>query len=192
MPDLRGHGQSAAPHDPAAYPPDVLVQDAIALVRHLALGSYDLGGFSLGARITAKLLSDGLKPRKAILAGMGLEGLTGWAKRREFFLTAIAEADSLKRGDRHWFAAQFMKSQKIDRTAAALLLHSFTDLDPAGLSRIDTPTLVLCGAEDRDNGDPASLTQALGNAQYAEIPGTHMSCIIKPDFGEAIAAWLGR
>ena len=28
MPDWRAHGQSAAPHDPAAYPPNVLVRDA--------------------------------------------------------------------------------------------------------------------------------------------------------------------
>jgi pimeloyl-ACP methyl ester carboxylesterase len=25
LPDLRGHGESAKPHDPAAYPPDVLL-----------------------------------------------------------------------------------------------------------------------------------------------------------------------
>src|SRR3546814_14462529 len=89
MPDLRAHGESAAPHDPAAYPSDILVQDARALMAHLNLSDFDIGGFSLGARTVAKLLVEGLQPRRAILAGMGLEGLSGWAKRREFFLTAI-------------------------------------------------------------------------------------------------------
>ena len=28
LPDLRGHGESARPHDPAAYPRDVLTDDA--------------------------------------------------------------------------------------------------------------------------------------------------------------------
>ncbi|MEL6874561.1 MAG: alpha/beta fold hydrolase, partial [Pseudomonadota bacterium] len=56
MPDLRAHGESAAPHDPEAYPDDVLVHDALALIEHLNLADYDLGGFSLGARTTAKLL----------------------------------------------------------------------------------------------------------------------------------------
>src|SRR3546814_7290327 len=32
MLDLRAHGESAAPHDPAAYPSDILVQDARALM----------------------------------------------------------------------------------------------------------------------------------------------------------------
>ncbi|MVV70791.1 alpha/beta fold hydrolase, partial [Escherichia coli] len=37
MPDLRGHGSSAKPHDAASYPPDVLMQDGKALVAHLGL-----------------------------------------------------------------------------------------------------------------------------------------------------------
>src|ERR1043166_9559680 len=41
MPDLRGHGQSSAPHDPAAYPNDVLVRDAEALITYLALDDFD-------------------------------------------------------------------------------------------------------------------------------------------------------
>ena len=86
MPDLRAHGQSDAPHDPAAYPDDVLVRDIETLVDHLGLENFDLGGFSLGARTTAKLLVKGMKPRKAILAGMGLEGLAGWERRQDLRL----------------------------------------------------------------------------------------------------------
>ena len=48
--DFRVHGDSEAPHDPAKYPENVLVRDAVALVEHLALDDYVLGGFSLGAR----------------------------------------------------------------------------------------------------------------------------------------------
>jgi hypothetical protein len=44
VPDLRGHGDSARPHDPAAYPPDVLADDGLALVDFLQLRDYDLGG----------------------------------------------------------------------------------------------------------------------------------------------------
>src|SRR5579859_5107066 len=44
MPDLRGHGDSAKPHDPAAYTRDVLADDGFALVEHLGLTDYDLGG----------------------------------------------------------------------------------------------------------------------------------------------------
>ena len=52
MPDLRAHGDSAKPHDAAAYPPDALMRDGLALIAHLGLTDYDLGGYSLGARTT--------------------------------------------------------------------------------------------------------------------------------------------
>lgn len=189
MPDLRGHGESAAPHDPAAYPMDILLKDVIALIDHLQLNQYDLGGFSLGARITAKLLTS-LSPRKAMLIGMGLEGLAGWARRQEFFLSAIALRDIAKRGDPHWFAIQFMKSQKIDPIAAGHLLKTFSDLPPAEISKIMAKTLVLCGDEDRDNGDPQALTDLLANGSHVVISGNHLSSVTKPEMGNAMLAFL--
>jgi len=76
MPDLRAHGDSAKPHDAASYPPDVLADDGFALIAHLGITDYDLGGYSLGARTTIRMLSRGAAPRRAIVAGMGLQGLT--------------------------------------------------------------------------------------------------------------------
>ena len=190
MPDLRAHGESDAPHDPAAYPDDVLVSDMEALVAHLELDDFDLGGFSLGARTTAKLLVKGMRPRKAILAGMGLEGLAGWERRQDFFLKAIEMKDTAKRGDPHWLAIQFMKSQKIDPIAAAHLLRTFSDVEQGDIVSIDTPTLVLCGTEDRDNGDPRKLADILPDSALAEIPGTHMSSVTRPELGRAMVDFL--
>ncbi|ASK87633.1 alpha/beta fold hydrolase [Sphingorhabdus sp. SMR4y] len=190
MPDLRAHGESEAPHDPAAYPDDVLVQDVLALITHLQLTDYDLGGFSLGARTTARLLVTGAKPGRAILAGMGLQGLAGWEKRQAFFQEAIRLKDSAKRGDPHWMAIQFMKSQKIDPEAARLLLSTFSDMDPAEAASIETETLVLCGSEDRDNGDPEELAAILLNGHHVEIPGTHMSSVTKAEMNQEMVRFL--
>src|SRR3546814_7860744 len=55
MPDLRAHGESATPHDVAAYPLDALARDGMALIEHLELTEYDLGGYSLGARTTVRM-----------------------------------------------------------------------------------------------------------------------------------------
>ncbi|VAW01036.1 Hydrolase [hydrothermal vent metagenome] len=192
MPDLRAHGASEAPHDGSAYPDDVLVQDIFALIEYLGLEDYDLGGFSLGARTAVKLLTSGAKPRKAILAGMGLEGLSGWQRRQDFFLKAIELRDTAKRGDPHWLAIQFMKSQKIDTIAATHLLRSFSDLSISELSKIRTEVLVLCGAEDRDNGSPEKLASALQNGYFTEVPGTHMSSVTKPELGEEMVKFLSN
>ncbi len=190
MPDFRVHGQSAAPHDPSDYPQDVLAHDVHALIAHFELIDFDLGGFSLGARTSALLLAKGLRPARVILAGMGLEGLSGWAKRRDFFLSVIADRDTIKHGDPRWLSVQFMKTMKVDPIAAVLLLNSFGDVDPDTLRSVDVPTLVLCGSEDKDNGSPEALVDLLPNARLAEVPGTHMSSVTEKALGETMAAFL--
>lgn len=190
MPDLRVHGSSAAPHDAALYPPDVLVNDLADLVAHLGLSAFDLGGFSLGARTSVRAVVAGMTPGRLILGGMGLAGLAGWQRRGQFFKRVIAEYDSAKRGDDSWLSIQFMKTMKIDRIAAGHLLDSFTDTPPDALAALTMPTLVVCGDRDRDNGSAEDLVAALPDAVLATIPGTHMSSVTEPELGQAIAAFL--
>jgi pimeloyl-ACP methyl ester carboxylesterase len=52
------------------------------------------------------------------------------------------------------------------------------------------PTLVVCGSEDEDNGSAEELAAALPNATFAEVPGTHMSSVTRPELGEAITDFL--
>jgi pimeloyl-ACP methyl ester carboxylesterase len=190
MPDLRAHGQSARPHGQEFYPKGILARDLRELIAHLSLDDFDLGGFSLGARTTVEGVGEDLRPRRAILGGAGLEGLRNWERRKTFFLAAIAMFDEVQRGDPHWLSIQFMKSQKVDRVAAAQLLESFEDAFISWLDAFVMPTLVVCGSEDDDNGSAEELANVLPNAIYREVPGTHMSSVTKPEFGEAIAAFL--
>ena len=190
MPDLRAHGQSDAPHDPAAYPPDVLVKDARAVVEALGLDDYDLGGFSLGSRTAVRSVLAGLKPQRLVLGGMGIEGLGQWDRRSAFFVGAIDRFDEIKRGDPEYLAQQFMKTMKVDRVAARLLLGSVDDTSPDDLQHITMSTLVVCGADDQDNGSAPALAEALPDARYVEVPGTHMSSVTQRQFGQAIVDFL--
>jgi pimeloyl-ACP methyl ester carboxylesterase len=192
MPDLRAHGLSGKPHEARLYPDGILGRDLHELIGHLELEDYDLGGFSLGARTTVQAVGEGLRPRRAILAGMGYEGLTGWLRRKHFFLDAIANVETSSRGDPHWMAIQFMKTMKVDLEAARLLLPTFTDAAPEWLEAFTMPTLVLCGTEDEDNGSAPRLAEALPDATYAPVPGTHMSSVTKPEFGERLAAFVAQ
>lgn len=190
MPDFRAHGESAKPHEAAAYPTDVLVRDTFTLVEELGLVDYDLVGFSLGSRTAARAVIAGLEPRRLVLAGMGLEGLAGWTRRSAFFLDAITRFDEVKHGDPAFMAVAFMKTQQVDLVAAKLLLESVGDTQRADLEKIAMSTLVLCGAQDRDNGDPVKLTEALPDAKHVEIPGTHMSSVTEDALGEEIVRFL--
>jgi len=192
MPDLRAHGQSGQPHGAAHYPSGILARDLRELAEHLDLTDFDLGGFSLGARTVVEAVGEGMRPRKAVLGGAGLEGLRNWNRRKDFFLEAIAMFDKVERSDPHWLSIQFMKSQKVDREAARLLLQSFEDSRPEWLAAFIMPTLVICGSEDDDNGSAEELAKALPNAVFEEVPGTHMSSVTKPELGEAIARFLAQ
>ena len=190
MPDLRAHGDSAAPHDAAGYPKDVLAQDIAALVGHLGLVDYDLGGYSLGARTTVRCLVRGLAPRRVVLAGMGLAGIVAAGDRAGFFLDVIADPGRFERGTPGWMAAQFMKNNAIDGEAVAHILRLQAVTPLAELAAIDRPTLVVCGVDDQDNGAAADLAAALPDASYVEIAGNHMSAVTKPALGTAIADFL--
>lgn len=85
-----------------------------------------------------------------------------------------------------------MKTMQVDRTAARLLLGSVDDTALSALSAITMPTLVLCGAEDKDNGSAPALAKALPHGRYTEVPGNHMSSVTKPEFGAAIAGFLSE
>lgn len=190
MPDWRAHGDSAAPQDPAAYPPNVLVRDVLGLVDQLGLADYDLVGFSMGARTATAAVIAGLRPRRLVLAGMGLESLDNWHARAAFFIDAIDRFDSVKQGDPAFFSVQFMKTMKIDRVAARLLLQAGVEIDRAALAALTMPTLVLCGTDDHDNGSPQALAAALPDAQLQLIPGNHMGSVTKADMGAAIRDFL--
>src|SRR6478736_6372606 len=189
-PDLRAHGLSGKPHGAEFYPKGILARDVRELIANLGLDEFDLGGFSLGARTTVEAVGEGLRPRRAILGGAGLEGLRHWERRKDFFLEAIELFDRVPRSDPHWLSIQFMKSQKIDRVSAALLLQRFADAFMDWLRAFTMPTLVVCGSEDDDNGSAEELANVLPNAVFEEVPGTHMSSVTKPEFGEAIANFL--
>ncbi len=192
MPDLRAHGLSGKPHDPANYPQLVLVRDLQELIAHLALTDFDLGGFSLGARTVIEAVIGGVRPRRAILSGTGLDVLTNWERRRDFYTAAIDRFGEVRQGDPHWFAVQFMKTMKVDREAARLLLATMRDREDKHemVDAFSMPTLVVCGEQDDDNGSAVELAGILPNAEYAEIPGTHMSSITHKELGDEVARFL--
>jgi pimeloyl-ACP methyl ester carboxylesterase len=193
MLDFRVHGKSAAPHDPASYPKGVLMRDVAALADHLALddGAYDLVGFSLGARTALHACANGvLVPRRLVACGMGVSGLIDWQRRSAFFTRVIDEFDTITRDDPAYLSRQFLKSQGVDRLAAKLLLGAFDDLDPALLTNIKVPTLVLCGERDEDNGSASDLAALLPNARYQTVPGGHLDSATKPELGSGIVDFL--
>ncbi len=190
MPDLRAHGNSARPHDAGAYPPDALAKDGMALLAHLGLTDYDLGGYSLGARTVVRMLTMGAAPGKVVLSGMGLEGLLDTGRRAAHFRNILTNLGSFERGSPEWMAEAFLKTTGGDPVALLGILDTFVDTSREELATIDQPVLVLAGEDDDDNGSHAALAELLPDARLVETPGNHMSAVTKRELGEAIAGFL--
>ena len=190
LPDLRGHGDSAAPHDPARWPPDVLASDGEALVAHLGLTDYDLGGYSLGARTVVRMMVRGARPARAVVAGMGLEGLLHTGGRGSFFRKVLEGIGTHPRGSPEWLAEAFLKTTGGDPQALLPLLDTFVDTDRAALAALAMPVLVLAGVDDHDNGSSEELADLLPQGRFAGLPGTHMSAVMRRELGAEIADFL--
>jgi pimeloyl-ACP methyl ester carboxylesterase len=190
MPDLRAHGLSGKPHDPKYYPRDVLADDQFALLAHLAITDYDLGGYSLGARTVSRMLARGASPGKAVISGMGLEGLTNTAHRGIHFRHVFDNLGHHETGSAAWMAEAFLKSTGGDPGALRHILETFADTSAAEIAAWTLPVAVVCGEQDLDNGSAADLVALLQRGKHFPIPGNHMSAVTKPALGQAFVRAL--
>lgn len=190
MPDLRAHGLSDKPHDPIHYPKDILANDQFALIDHLGLGDFDLGGYSMGGRTVARMLAKGCTPRRVVISGMGLEGLSDTGKRAEHFRNVLENLGKHERGSAAFMAEAFLKTTGGDPVALLRILDTFVDTPEDVLRSFDFPIGVICGDADSDNGSASALAELVPRGQLITVPGNHMSAVIKAELGLAIRDFL--
>ena len=188
MPDLRGHGKSARPHDAASYPPDVLTDDALSLIDFLHIADYDLGGYSLGARVVMRMLVRGAKPGRALLGGQGLDVLSHSTVRTAKYRRFLSNAGTFQRGTQEWKLDDWVKQSGGDPQALRLVLDTFVDTPPEALRGIMLPTIVIVGDEDRERASGDKLATAMPDGRYVSVPGNHITAF--PNFVSAMADFI--
>ena len=195
VPDLRGHGDSAKPRDPAAYPPDVLADDGLALIGHLGLGDgdYDLGGYSLGGRIVVRMLVRGAKPGRAIVAGQGLAKVSGpqGGGVNHRVLTALVDGVAIEPDSPGARIAHWISELGADPLALLHVLNSMVPTPEDALRQIATPTLVAIGDQD-ERSDADELAALMRDARLVRVPGDHGSALAAPELTSAIDAFLAE
>jgi pimeloyl-ACP methyl ester carboxylesterase len=199
--DIRGHGASDSPDDPAAYSEAICIDDMAALLDCVGAGRAIVGGLSLGgylslafhvehpARVDALLLFDTGPGYRSADARAGWNRMA--AKRAEALDTkglAAVGGGSEVRVSRHRSAHGLACAARgILTQADARVLES--------LPAIRCPTLVLVGARDEP-------FLAATDYMAAKIPGAekvvladagHASNIEQPAaFNAAVLDFLGR
>jgi pimeloyl-ACP methyl ester carboxylesterase len=194
LPDMRGHGESARPHDPAAFPPDVLAADTLALIDHLGLADYDLGGYSLGGTVVVRALARGARPGRAIVAGQGLGVIAGTTSRGGAYrgiLTALGRGDVIEPGSPEADQAHWITQGGGDPQSLLHVLDSLVATPESVLRQITTPTLVVVGDQDERHASADALAAALPDAQFIRVPGNHFTAMSAPELEAAILGFLG-
>jgi pimeloyl-ACP methyl ester carboxylesterase len=193
LPDLRGHGDGARPHDPACYPADILADDGLALIDELGLEDYDLAGYSLGGRIVLRMLARGARPAHAVVAGQGIQAVrraTGSTGRYHRVLTAMANGATLEPGSPDAEIAHWIVQAGADPVALRHFLASHVATSDAELRQVATPTLVVVGDQDGQHASAEALAAALPDAHFVRVPGNHFTALAAPESAAAITAFL--
>ncbi len=184
--DTRGHGGSDAP--PGAYTLAQLVDDVIGLLDKLAIDRVHWIGLSMGGMIGQGMaLSHSDRLESLVLADTAAiipdEAQPIWQERidavRQKGMAAVAEA-TLQR----WFTPNYLnqKLPEIDQIRRQILMtpvagyigcseaiRRLNYLDR--LAAIQTPTLIMVGADDP--GTPVAASEAM----HARIPGSKLMVI---------------
>ena len=201
LPDFRGHGSSDKPHGADAYPGDILTDDALALLEHLGLeeppdiqhppAAYDLGGYSLGARIVVRMLVRGATPGRAVVAGQGLQQVLGFGGGVGGMLRRIVTATGpFEPGSQDERTAAWLKSSDEDPVALLHAVESVVATPVEDVSRIQVPTLVAMGTEDERADSYDALIAALPHATGVRMPGNHGSAAAAPELVTAMVDFL--
>jgi pimeloyl-ACP methyl ester carboxylesterase len=179
--DLRGHGESAKPHDPALYGRENLAGDVLALMGHLNVARAHVLGFSLGSRVA---LAAALKaPERFATLTLGGVGEKLF-EPRAFTGNPMAEAmeaddvEAIKEPMLKSFR-QFADDQKEDRFALAALTRAKDEpFARPTVEKLPVPVLVVAGSRDELAGDPEPLARAFPDGRAVVIPGMdHFSII---------------
>ena len=191
--DNRGHGASSKLYDPAAYHTAVMAEDVRALIDHLGLGSADVMGYSMGARIAAFLaLAHPGRLRKAVFGGLGSHLIDGVGLPESIAeaLEASSLADVRDRTARTFRA--FAEQTKSDRKAlAACIRGSRQTLSREQVASIHVPVLVAVGSKDTVAGSAHDLAALLPSGRALDIPGRdHMLAVGDKVFKQGVSAFL--
>lgn len=170
--DNRGHGASDKPHDSEVYHPQMMADDAVALLDHLGIPEAHIMGYSMGARISAFLaLAHPERVRSLVFGGLGIgmcDGVGDWDPIADALLAPTLADVTHERG--RMFRA-FAEQTKSDRFALAACIATSRDLvSREEIAKVDVPTLIAVGTKDDIAGSASELADLMPNATALDIP----------------------
>ena len=188
--DCRGHGHSDKPHDRAAYAIEIMATDVTRLLDHVGVPSAGYLGYSMGARIGLQIVLDFPKRvQRAVLGGIGTSGAIA---------RADAIADAFLRGEptddpvaQTFYRFASARPTNDLEALAACITGLQPKADPARLSAIQTPILIVVGDRDELAPDAPELVELISSSRLVVIHGRdHMGAVPAREFKQAAIDFL--
>ena len=195
--DMRGHGRSETPDDPAAYSRESTLEDMDALMEECGASRVALGGLSMGGYMSLAYAVKNPSRLEALMlfdSGPGFkkpEALSQWNGQAERQARAL-EKRGLDAKPPAPPEVQHTDPQSLAHAARGMLAQSDTSVIFA-LEKIALPTLVVVGAEDKPFLAASDyMAVKIPNAQKSVLEGAaHYANYDKPhDFNEAVLSFL--
>ncbi len=172
MYDLRGHGRSAKPRDPACYGMGAHVGDVEALAQHLSLDRPAVVGYSLGSNIAGRLVSS------SWVSAVALCGTGSYVVEGEYPEVDEERADVAKcfsegcwndYPDLGIFRIWAELDEDPDFLALAAVARGVRGVPKEVLRAANMPVLVLNGGADGGATDEFDLTPYVPGARRAVV-----------------------
>ncbi len=197
--DMRGHGKSGDPPDPAAYSQALTVGDMAALLDACEVERAIIGGLSLGGVMSLAFhLAHPERVRALMLFDTG-PGFRNPEARRQWNERAAARADDLEArglaalgGGAEARLGRHRSAVGLAGAARGMLAQHDGSLIES-LPHISVPTFVLVGAEDKNFLAAADyMAGKIPGAQKVVIPGAgHAANLDQPEaFNRAVEGFL--
>lgn len=193
--DLRAHGRSGAPRDPAEYCAARMVGDVEAVAEAAGARRADLIGFSLGGELALRyaMAHGSARVRRAAIVSLGRAFLRPRSRSSALSIEGLqAEDPSHLHPTVQKFRARILE-RGLDRlAAAALLAGERLPPSPAELTRIGVPVLFVSGELEKMVGDAAPLAELVPGSKLVRIPGAdHDGAVFSAQTQAEVIAFLG-
>ena len=190
--DLRGHGDSSKPHDPAKYSMQIMVADLLAVMDAYMVNDCQVVGYSLGARVgwhASLELPDRITG--AVLGGIpDGDPLTRFRvdEARAYVADGTAVTDRLT----HAYVQMASGIRGNDLEALVALVEGMRGgLQPDPANPPQQPVLFATGSEDAILEKSRALAAATPRGSFFEIPGrNHFNAPTSRHFRDTGIAFL--